>query len=61
MTKEQAIQELQKLVDEIVRENLPPFVNYLRAHQLGLIDSRLALVDRALDAGLVRVREVSDQ
>ena len=61
MTKEQAVQELQNLVDEIVRENLSPFVHYLRAHQLGLIDSRLALVDRALDAGLVRVREVSDQ
>jgi hypothetical protein len=61
MTKEKAIQELQKLVDEIVHENLSPLVHYLRAHQLGLIDSRLVLVDRALDAGLVRVREVSDQ
>ena len=61
MTELEAIEELQKLVDEIVRDNLSPFVDYLRAHQLGLIDSRLALVDRALDAGLVRVREVSDQ
>ena len=61
MTREQAFQELQKVVDEIVRENLSPFVHYLRAHQLGLIDSRLALVDRALDAGLVHIREVSDQ
>ena len=58
---ERAIEELQKLVDEIVRDNTTPYIHYLRAHQLGLIDSRLALVDRALDAGLVRVREVSDQ
>ena len=61
MTKEQAIQELQSLVDEIVRDNSSPFVHYLRAHQLGLIDSRLALVDRALDASLVHIPEVSDQ
>ena len=61
MTREQAIQELQSFVDEIVRDNTTPYIHYLRAHQLGLIDSRLALVDRALDAGLVHIREVSDQ
>ena len=58
MTELEAIEELQKLVDEIVRDNTTPYIHYLRAHQLGLIDSRLALIDRALDAGLVHVREI---
>jgi hypothetical protein len=43
---------LQGLVDRIKAE--PAFSDYVRRHKLGLLDSRFELIDRMLDAGLLK-------
>lgn len=50
----ESIAKFQELVDQMVEQG--QFVKYLQQHKLGLIDSRLDVLDKLLDAGLVKVK-----
>lgn len=47
------IKETQKVVDELAK--FPAYVQYVEQHNLKLIDSRLADIDKLLDEGLLKV------
>ena len=53
------IDEAQKLVDEIVRDNSSPFIHYLRAHELKMLDDKFRYLDNLLDAGVIKGKEVA--
>jgi len=48
-------EELQSWIDEIEASG-PPWSNYLRARQMGLISDQFSIVDLALATGLVRIK-----
>lgn len=49
-------EELQSWVDEIAASG-SPWVNYLRARQMGLLSDQFRIVDLALETGLVTIRK----
>ena len=51
-------EELQSWIDEIAASG-PPWANYLRARQMGLLSEQFRIVDLALETGLVKIRSVA--
>ncbi|MGC8654370.1 MAG: hypothetical protein ACP5US_10315 [Candidatus Kryptoniota bacterium] len=48
---ENEIGKLQELVNELAKS---PYGRYVKEHRLGLINSDLSVVDRLLDAGILK-------
>ena len=48
-------EELQNWIDEIAASG-PPWANYLRARQMGLLSEQFRIVDLALETGLVKIK-----
>lgn len=50
---QQAVNMLQSLVNQIIQDNTSPYIHYLRAHEMKMLNPQLAIIDKALDQGLV--------
>ncbi len=62
LTSEQhkVVDEFQRLADEIMSDKLSSMRYYLSAHELKQIDSRLAVLDKLADAGLIKIAPLGD-
>lgn len=58
LEQQKAIQEAQKLLDEIMQTR--PYCEYAKARQLGLVDSKLELLDKLQNEGLITITQKCD-